>query len=664
MSNIDGTNSNTTNGNVKILNATESIQLTGKYQMPTDTPVANEVIQALGTTLPNGAIETHWAIIAGVGDVSSSTSTSVNDEIAVFDATSGKIIKNSNILSSAIMRNPATVALNMNFENIDNVDILTTAEAQFISPTQSGTMTINTDALIQNKLFVARNAVEGLVKQNLRSRGTTTTPLAVLNNDIISRQSNNGHNGTNESSGIQWITTATQNHTLSGSGTELKLQTTNDNSVTASDKITINSQGVAINSNFTCPSLDIVEFVPTINFIDQNAIKKFYIEVNGPQMYVKNGASDVQLRIIDNTAVQTTNPIFADGGVHTNTIVEGSVNTGVTVDEVLMLDDTVNGRRVNLESDNGYMNLVSEAPFAGTQIIRGSMADSTFAGVSSSAFRARGTRLLPTAVLAGDSIQYESSVCHDGTSYAVAGHSIEVKADANIIPGSGGVSYKISTSDVGGIPSTQKLKLAEGGVSIGTDAGGFVLPLTRGNKSEVMITDGLGGVFWGRPSGLFAGTGSTTVNGTTETSIIPAGVGSLSVPANSFAIGNSFLVKFGGTATASNNDTIRFRVKSNTVVLCDFTAIMNPIASDAWEGEIDFSIKTVGGAGLASIHSNGNFTYQSTGGGGAYAGKMVDFENNTTFDTTVANTLSITVEQSAGGQQLITNQCILTRLYP
>jgi hypothetical protein len=124
--NIDGSSSSSSDGNVKNLNATTSIQLTGKYILPTNTPLANEVIQALGTTLPNGARETAWNVIQGVGDVSSSTSTSVNNEVCVFDSTTGKIIKNSNTMVSALARNPAIGALDMNNNDIDNISFTTT----------------------------------------------------------------------------------------------------------------------------------------------------------------------------------------------------------------------------------------------------------------------------------------------------------------------------------------------------------------------------------------------------------------------------------------------------------------------------------------------------------------------------------------------------------
>jgi hypothetical protein len=75
----------------------------------------------------------------------------------------------------------------------------------------------------------------------------------------------------------------------------------------------------------------------------------------------------------------------------------------------------------------------------------------------------------------------------------------------------------------------------------------------------------------GPAGGLFAQTAnSTPVTATTvETSLVNGGVGSMSVPANGFAVGDSFNAALSGVMDAANNQTIQIRVKAGSVVLLD-----------------------------------------------------------------------------------------------
>jgi len=149
--------------------------------------------------------------------------------------------------------------------------------------------------------------------------------------------------------------------------------------------------------------------------------------------------------------------------------------------------------------------------------------------------------------------------------------------------------------------------------------------------------------------GLFAQTGnSVVVSATTvESSIINGGIGSLSVPANGFSIGDSFRADFGGLLSAKNNDTIRIRVKSGSVVLADSGAqTLQASTNDVWQFSVNFTVRQVGTAGVASIVTLGVFhtTKQSNGNQTGFA---FNFINNTTFDTTTPNTLDVTAQFSS-----------------
>lgn len=146
--------------------------------------------------------------------------------------------------------------------------------------------------------------------------------------------------------------------------------------------------------------------------------------------------------------------------------------------------------------------------------------------------------------------------------------------------------------------------------------------------------------------GLFTQTGdSSTVSGTiVETTIIGPGIGTLSVPANGFSVGDSFRVIIGGHASFKNNDTITVRVKANSVVLGSTGAIiLGNTSNQHWRFNVDFTIRSLGGPGAASITSLGDFSYIKTSSI-TYEGSNFSTVESTLFDTTVTNTLNITVE--------------------
>jgi hypothetical protein len=167
--------------------------------------------------------------------------------------------------------------------------------------------------------------------------------------------------------------------------------------------------------------------------------------------------------------------------------------------------------------------------------------------------------------------------------------------------------------------------------------------------------------------GLFAQTGnSITVSGTTtESTLIDGGLGTLSVPANGFSVGDSFRADFAGILNAANNQTIRVRVKTGSVILLDsgIQPITN-ITNDVWGLSINFTVRQIGVAGVASIVSLGAFHYTKTSNG-TVEGFSFNTVNNTTFDTTVNNTLDVTVQwgSTAIGNSIYSDIFVLNKIY-
>ena len=168
-------------------------------------------------------------------------------------------------------------------------------------------------------------------------------------------------------------------------------------------------------------------------------------------------------------------------------------------------------------------------------------------------------------------------------------------------------------------------------------------------------------------TGLFAQTALSTpiTNTTVETSIVGAGVGTLSVPANGFQVGDSFALKMCGRLSCANNETIHIRIKSNGVVIGDLGVFQMKISTNKYfELVTDFTITKIGAAGVAELFVNGQYSYNQN------ANTQLDGSNfalvsNTTFDTTIANALTITAQWGlANASNSIQSQnFVLTKVY-
>jgi hypothetical protein len=171
----------------------------------------------------------------------------------------------------------------------------------------------------------------------------------------------------------------------------------------------------------------------------------------------------------------------------------------------------------------------------------------------------------------------------------------------------------------------------------------------------------------GYTRGLFAQTANSTpiTNTAVETSLINGGVGSLSVPANFFKVGDSFRAIIAGVLNVGNNQTITVRVKDGTSILADSGAkTITNIAGDVFSLNVDFTVRALGGPGVASIVTLGTFHYTKTSNG-VTEGFAFNNINNTTFDTTIANTLNITVQWGAANvaNSIYSDICILNKTY-
>jgi hypothetical protein len=167
--------------------------------------------------------------------------------------------------------------------------------------------------------------------------------------------------------------------------------------------------------------------------------------------------------------------------------------------------------------------------------------------------------------------------------------------------------------------------------------------------------------------GLYSQTSNSTpiTDTTEELTLIGAGEGTLSVPANGFLVGDSFRAIVGGELSSNNNQDFRIKVYAGGNVILD-SGIQNisNLVSDIFSLDINFTVRATGVAGVASIVTLGDFHYtkQSNGSVEGFAFNTV---NNTTFDTTVANTLDIKFQWSAadGSNLIYSDIFVLNKVY-
>lgn len=167
--------------------------------------------------------------------------------------------------------------------------------------------------------------------------------------------------------------------------------------------------------------------------------------------------------------------------------------------------------------------------------------------------------------------------------------------------------------------------------------------------------------------GLFAQTASSIpISGTTtEGTLIDGGIGTLSVPPNSFFVADSFVGIFGGKMSAKNNDTLTIRVKSGSTILANSGPLTMPgINNQVWSLNLNFTIRTIGAAGVASIVTIGQLLVLKLASG-TQEGFGFNTINNTTFNTTILNTLDVTAQwgSSSGNNSIYSDLFVLNKIF-
>jgi hypothetical protein len=187
-----------------------------------------------------------------------------------------------------------------------------------------------------------------------------------------------------------------------------------------------------------------------------------------------------------------------------------------------------------------------------------------------------------------------------------------------------------------------------------------------GAITEVKGNLNVGGTFNGLTpiGGVFSqiATKTNTETGAVSyVSLISTGVGSLTVPANTFKVGDTYSLKLSGVKTNGNNNQLTIRLVSGAVLLATTGAIVLPgLSATPYELEVEFTIRAIGGAGTAYMVTSGNLGYTDTG---VYKGSNFNSLNTTTFNTTISNTLGVEALQSTVSNVITCSQLVLTKIF-
>lgn len=201
-----------------------------------------------------------------------------------------------------------------------------------------------------------------------------------------------------------------------------------------------------------------------------------------------------------------------------------------------------------------------------------------------------------------------------------------------IINASNITTIDINTNTISAIAPATSVKLT---TDLDLDGNNIIgLTTINGIQASGGVYSNTGGFFF---SGAVATTDLLTLGNTYGTTLVPA---------NKFNRGDIYTLKIGGQITCNNNDIFNLAIVSNfglpsECLFSNFSVTIDgPKTDDYWELEIDFSVRNIGIAGVASITTNGDFTYFNNTS--VKKGYGISQTQNSTFNTEIDNKLSIT----------------------
>ena len=141
-----------------------------------------------------------------------------------------------------------------------------------------------------------------------------------------------------------------------------------------------------------------------------------------------------------------------------------------------------------------------------------------------------------------------------------------------------------------------------------------------------------------------------------------AGIGSLTFPANTIQVGDSYHVSVSGTKTNGNNDTLYFRLlaDNNQILLSTGAILLNSVVDEPFSFEADMTVLAIGAATVASVQASGAVRYLDSG---SWLGWAFNNVNNQQVDTTRDNTITLEAVMSKVGNTITVNSFVITKTF-
>jgi hypothetical protein len=144
-------------------------------------------------------------------------------------------------------------------------------------------------------------------------------------------------------------------------------------------------------------------------------------------------------------------------------------------------------------------------------------------------------------------------------------------------------------------------------------------------------------------------------------------IGTLTIPANTFQIGDTYALKIGGSITCVNNDVFTLNLLTNLglateAVFATVVVTVDGAQTSGWyEIKVEFIVRAVGIAGVAKISTNGHYSYyNSTNVSKGYGFNSI---NSTTFNTEIDNLLQLSYTTTETTIDYTVSQVSLTKLF-
>jgi hypothetical protein len=552
------------------------------------------------------------------------------------------------------IQNPLAANLNANQFNISNTNTLSTNRIENNNATSS--LTLNTpyatfsgntrvagELIVNNGVFIDGTPSQLITRSItiLADRHENRKFGGMLNANTIYTDSVFANDNTNANNLVALIRySADENHTVGARGTDIGFFTTLRGSITPTERLTIDADGITrLTGNFQT-SLN----TESKTYSENNAEGELVKRKNNTSYYAGQGAGASITTGVGNLLIGTDSGSAITSDIFCLAIGEnalqsklGDFNTAIGVNSQAGISGLSISGGANTSvgfSSMGNITTGANNSCFGTGAGRGF--SNTNNNTSIGYFSNTNTTLSQNSV---NTVAIGANTITNDVNQIVIGYQATATLPNQCVIG--------NTDLVQIVPST--LNLCDLGSTTNTFKNIFV--------NQVNSLTAIGGVY-------MTTSNATTITATAvETSLLLGStfLGTLVVPANEFTI-SSYHLNMAGNFSSANGDTLTIRLK-NGGQLASFVIDLTGTANESYELEGDFSIRKLGIAGVAEISSNFDLSYSDTVV--FLRGSRTCVVNSTTFDTTISNTLQITAQfgTNNASNSIQTLQAILTKIY-